>query len=139
MKVVQFGENIKLKKQIRVINQTHQLTTIELTSFDVQNEKHVSYLTEEIGMPSSILSELQENLPITLFEGISTQTAEKIREKCTDLGIGNTLENDFKTTRKLSIEDIKDHERVKNVLSQFVDVKTFDKETQWESQKKFLI
>ncbi|MDC1162420.1 hypothetical protein OAT18_03150, partial [Tenacibaculum sp.] len=121
------------KKQVRIINQTHQLVTIELTSFDSVNESHRNYLMKEVGIPSEILSELEDHLPITLFEQISSQSAKIIVEKCTDLGIETELIQEDKTTRKLRVTNVDDYEGVKNILAQFIDVTTFKKGTSWES------
>lgn len=122
------------KKTIRVINQTHQLINIHLTSFDINNKEHTSFLTEKIGMPDAILPELKEHLPITLFERISHESAKDIIENCEGLGLQFSVENNFKTTRKLVIKEIKEHTAVKNVLAQFIEVNSFKENTsEWES------
>ena len=125
------------KTGIRVINQTHQLVTINLTSFDVNNTQHVSFLTDKIGMPSTILSDLKQHLPITLFDRISNQSAHKTIKKCNEIGIEISVENNFKTTRELVVDEIKDHTAVKKILAQFIDVSSFNENTNhWKSSTK---
>ena len=125
------------KKGIRVINQTHQLVTINLTSFDSKNTQHVSFLTEKIGMPSTILSDLKQHLPITLFDRISNKSAQKTIEDCKEIGLEISVENNFKTTRELVVDEIKDHAAVKEILAQFIDVSSFKENTNhWKSSTK---
>ena len=125
------------KKGIRVINQTHQLVTINLTSFDNNNTQHVSFLTETIGMPLTILSDLKQHLPITLFDRVSNKSAQKTIENCKEIGLGISVENNFKTTRELVVDEIKDHAAVKKILEQFIDVSSFNENTNhWKSSTK---
>lgn len=122
------------KKTIHIVNQTHQLVNIHLTSFDINNQQHTSFLTEKIGMPSHILPDLKQHLPITLLERVSHQSAKKTIKNCAEIGLEISIENNFKTTRKLTVTKIKDHSAVKNVLAQFIDVSSFKENTNnWES------
>ena len=48
-----------------------------------------------------------------------------------------SVENNFKTTRELVVDEIKDHAAVKKILAQFIDVSSFNENTNhWKSSTK---
>ncbi|MFL0123740.1 hypothetical protein V2590_03540 [Tenacibaculum maritimum] len=121
------------EKELKVINQTHQLSNVVLLSFEKENKEQLSFLTEKVGIPLHLLPILDKHLPITLYENISTQSAEKISKLCKDIGMDTYLKKKVKSTRRLSIEDIKDKEGVKKVLQQFITLNSLGEGTSWEA------
>ncbi|SNR14102.1 hypothetical protein [Tenacibaculum jejuense] len=106
--------------KVKLISQTHQLVTINLSDFDPENSEHISYLTNHVGIPESILSDIQQALPITLFEYINRERAEDLVEKAEKIGMEVALEKDFDFKKQLHITKIRDTKNVNTILAQFV-------------------
>ncbi len=125
------------KKQINIINQTHQLVSMELTSFNPEDANQIQFLTQEVGMPSEILPELNNNLPILLFENISAKQAKHYSDLSKEAGVTITIETQLNTKKHIAISNIKNPESVLNILSQFIDTKNLKITTNWKSETAF--
>ncbi|WP_442264620.1 hypothetical protein ACSIGC_09665 [Tenacibaculum sp. ZS6-P6] len=107
------------KNIVKLISQTHQLVKVNLLNFSVENKKHISYLVENVGMPESILKNIQEALPINLFENINRKRAEILIQKAEEIGIEVEIEKDFNFKKHLHITHINNSESVRKILAQF--------------------
>lgn len=129
--------DVQSKKQINIINQTHQLVNIKLTSFNPNNKDQVQFLTKEVGMPSEILTELKNNLPVILFENISAKKAKYYNDLSKGTGISINIKKQSNTKKHIAISNIKDSKEVLNILSQYIDVKNLKMTTSWKSEEAF--
>ncbi|PTX59777.1 hypothetical protein C8N46_10887 [Kordia periserrulae] len=125
-------------KTVKLLNQSHQLVTIILEDFDVTNEAHTTFLTEKVGMPAEILSDVYEALPISLFENVNNIQASAIMDDCASIGLTTTIEKDFNFKKKLHITEIEDAENVTKILAQFIPEKDLPKAnaTSWTSNEE---
>ncbi|WP_075343438.1 hypothetical protein [Tenacibaculum agarivorans] len=125
------------KKTVKLVNQSHQLVHLIMNDFDVNNQKHISFLVNQVGMPEAILEDVQNAMPITLFESINRKNAEKIVESSVAMGMTVDVEKDVNFKKKLQIEAIEDFENVTNVLRQFIAKEDLPKEgaKNWESKE----
>ncbi|MGG8497439.1 hypothetical protein ACQY1Q_13580 [Tenacibaculum sp. TC6] len=125
------------KKTVKLLNQSHQLVHIVMNDFDLDNQEHVSFLVNKVGMPEVILEDLQNALPITLFENINRKNAEEIMGSCLEMGMTVDLKREVNFKKRIQIEAIEDFEKVTKVLSQFIAKEDLPIEgaKNWESKE----
>ncbi|AXG70888.1 hypothetical protein KORDIASMS9_03138 [Kordia sp. SMS9] len=125
-------------KAVKLLNQSHQLVSIVLEDFDVENEAHTNFLTEKVGMPKEILADIHEALPITLFENINRNQAKTINADCDNIGLNTAIEKDFNFKKKLHISAIEDAENAIKILAQFIAEENLPKTnaTSWTSNEE---
>ena len=125
-------------KAVKLLNQSHQLVTIMLNDFDVDNEKHIAFLVEKVGMPKEILEDIYKALPIVLFENTNRKKAETILNECSEIGLTTTIEKDFNFKKRLHVKDITDIEKVNKILGQFIGQENLPKVgmTNWTSKEE---
>ena len=123
------------KKGIRIVNQSHQLVHVVMQNFTIEDEKQQAFLINTVGIPKDILQDIQQVLPITLFENKNSKEAENILKECEAIGITVALEKDFSQNKRIEIDDIQDLEEVNRVLSQFISEENLPKkgQTKWIS------
>lgn len=118
------------KKGIRIVNQSHQLVHVVMQDFNIDDEKQQAFLINSVGIPKNILEDIQQVLPITLFENKNCMAAEKIVKECEAIGITVVLEKDFSQNKRIEIDEIQDLEKVNRVLGQFILEKDLPKKGQ---------
>jgi hypothetical protein len=122
------------KEHVSILNQTHQLASVELTAFDSKNEKQAQFLISKVGIPSEILSEIETNLPICLFDNISAKQALAYQEECEIIGMSLNINKETETKKHLKVSAIKQPEAVVKVLSQFIDATNLTIMDSWQTE-----
>lgn len=121
---------------IQIINQSFQRFEIVLDAFDLNNSNQTNILTQIVGMPEEILSEIARNLPVILDESVNRK---ELSEKLTlykTAGLTCSYNNVPLGKYTITIDQIPDLDKTTAIVKQFfsegINIK---QNTRWTSPK----
>lgn len=121
---------------IQIINQSFQRFEIVLDAFDSNNTNHTNVLTQIVGMPQEILSEIANNLPVVLDESVNRKDLSEKLELYTNAGLTCSYNNVPLGKYTITIDQIPDLDKTTAIVKQFfsegINIK---QNTKWTSPK----
>lgn len=120
---------------LRLINQSHQLVSLELLDFDQNDNDQLQILSETIGIPREILPQIHQNLPVTLFENVSSKTAESLTNQFAKKGVRTKSHPLFPELFRLELSNIQNPLKINKLLRVFFNEQELVAKTTWISPK----
>lgn len=121
---------------IQIINQSFQRFEIVLDAFDSNNSNHINVLTQIVGMPEEILSEIANNLPVVLDESVNKKDLPEKLALYTTAGLTCSFNNIPLGKYNITINQIPDLDKTKDVVKQFFsEGLNIKQNTKWTSPK----
>jgi hypothetical protein len=121
---------------IQIINQSFQRFEIVLDAFDSNNSQHTNVLTEIIGMPEEILSEIANNLPVVLDESVNRKDLSEKLALYTKAGLTCSYTNVPLGKYHITIDQIPDLDKTTAIVKQFFSEGiNLKQNTKWTSPK----
>ncbi|MEL6539146.1 MAG: hypothetical protein AAFQ98_27270, partial [Bacteroidota bacterium] len=105
---------------IRLINQDFQRFELVLTAFDATQPEYAQALTELTEIPLEAVEEVLDNLPIQVEESVSRELVAGKLEAYEAAGFTVEAHLLEQTHHQLVIEEIKDLQRSREILGQFL-------------------
>ncbi|PXY39348.1 hypothetical protein DMB65_17840 [Flavobacterium cheongpyeongense] len=121
---------------VQIINQSFQRFEIVLDAFDLNNSNHTNILTQIVGMPEEILSEIASNLPVVLDESVNRKDLSEKLGLYTTAGLTCSYNNVPLGKYNITIDQIPDLDKTKAIVKQFFSERINIKQnTKWTSPK----
>lgn len=119
---------------LKMMNQSFQRYEIVLTAVDKNNADYRTKLTAETGMPDEVIDEVLENLPIQLEASVNHTFLQEKLNAYEAAGLTCESVRIKQNGYRLIIEENKNLEATKSILSQFVEEHDLPSvEGRWES------
>ncbi len=106
---------------VQIINQNYQRYEIILDAVDTENSNYAKTLTEIVGMPTEILDDVLENLPLQLDESVGRFVADEKMAMYQEGGLTCHIEPIPFGDKYLHIDEIIDLVLVNQILMQFFE------------------
>lgn len=117
-------------KDFQIYNQSYQRHKVLLTNFDLDNEDVKHFLINTISMPSEILADIHQKLPVVLDESLNAIAKDKKLEEYQLGGLQCEAKAIPFGKYKISVKNIRDKEKVEQVLTQFYKGTTLKNNTE---------
>lgn len=132
----QFLTRYRSQHEIKIYNQSYSRFRILLENFDLTNTSQTSFLVSEIGMPPEVLAEIHANLPVLLDESVNYGTLQEKLILYKQAGLTCSEEQIPFGKYVLSVSNITDSGKAREILSKFYKDVSFDKITDvWKAPK----
>lgn len=121
---------------IQIINQSFQRFEIVLDAFDSNNPQHTNVLTQVVGMPEEILSEIANNLPVVLDESVNRKDLSEKLALYATAGLTCSYTNVPLGKYHITIDQIPDLDKTTAIVKQFFSEGiNLKQNTKWTSPK----
>lgn len=119
---------------VKMINQSFQRYEIILDSVDTNNPEYQNKLIAETGMPVEVVNEVIQNLPIQLEASVNHKNLQNKLNAYSNAGLNCTSIMVKQNGYKLIIEENKNLDATKHILSQFLTEEDLPQNKgRWES------
>jgi hypothetical protein len=125
----QFLTRYRSQHEVKIYNQSYSRFRILLNNFDSANASTVQFLINEIGMPEEIIAEIHANLPVLLDESINYGILEERLTLYKQAGLDCSEEKIPFGRYAITVSNITDSEKAREILSKFYKNVDFDKTT----------
>lgn len=125
----QFLTRYRSQNDVKIYNQSYSRFRILLENFDLKNTSQTNFLVNEIGMPTEVLSEIHANLPVLLDESVNYGTLEEKLTLYRQAGLTCSEEQIPFGKYVISVRNITDSGKTREILSKFYKDVHLDKIT----------
>ncbi|MEM9547787.1 MAG: hypothetical protein AAGA77_17525 [Bacteroidota bacterium] len=128
--------NYHSQNGIQIINQSHQIISLELVDFDLNNQNHINFLNKSIGIPQEVLPQIHANTPVVLFENITRHNSMELIQTLDDLSMDYRIKEVDVSPKFIEASDIEDQIEFQNVMNQFFNLNAKTNVKHWRSERK---
>lgn len=107
------------KEWVQLYNEQFLSYRILLESFDLGSSAHCQALTDLVGMPSALLPEVWQQLPLVIHDYLDDEACKGLIAQYQELGISCTAEHILEQESSLHLEEIEDTPALRRCLSVF--------------------
>ena len=125
----QFLTRYRSKHEVKIYNQSYSRFRILLENFDLTNTSQTNFLVNEIGMPTEVISEIHANLPVLLDESVNYGTLQEKLVLYKQVGLTCSEEQIPFGKYVISVSNISDSGKAREILSKFYNDVNLDKIT----------
>lgn len=125
----QFLTRYRSQHEVKIYNQSYSRFRILLENFDLTNTSQTNFLVGEIGMPEEVLAEIHANLPVLLDESVNYGTLQEKLALYKQAGLTCSEEQIPFGKYVISISNITDSGKAREILSKFYKDVNLDKIT----------
>lgn len=123
----QFLTRYRSKLDVKIYNQSYSRFRILLENFDLTNTSQTAFLVREIGMPEEVIAEIHANLPVLLDESVNYATLQEKLVLYKHAGLDCAEEQIPFGKYVLSVSNITDSGKAREILSKFYKDVNLDK------------
>ncbi|MDF3027630.1 MAG: hypothetical protein K0S23_1937 [Fluviicola sp.] len=125
----QFLTRYRSQHEVKIYNQSYSRFRILLDNFDLTNTSQTNFLVSEIGMPTEVLAEIHANLPVLLDESVNYATLQEKLATYKQAGLDCSEEQIPFGKYLLTVSNITDSGKAREILSKFYKDVSLDKIT----------
>lgn len=125
----QFLTRYRSQHEVKIYNQSYSRFRILLENFDLTNTSQTQFLVHEIGMPQEVIAEVHTNLPVLLDESVNYGTLQEKLSLYKEAGLDCSKEQIPFGKYVLSVSNITDSGKAREILSKFYKDVHVDKST----------
>ncbi len=125
----QFLTRYRSQHEVKIYNQSYSRFRILLENFDLTNTSLTHFLVSEIGMPKEVIAEIHANLPVLLDESVNYGTLQEKLALYKQAGLDCSEELIPFGKYVLSVSNITDSGKAREILSKFYKDVHVDKST----------
>lgn len=125
----QFLTRHRSQHEVKIYNQSYSRFRILLENFDLTNTSQINFLVDQIGMPQEVIAEIHANLPVLLDESVNYATLQEKLVVYQQAGLDCSEEQIPFGKYVLSVSNITDSGKARELLSKFYKDVNFDKIT----------
>ncbi len=124
-----FLTRYRSQHEVKIYNQSYCRFRILLENFDLTNTSQTNFLVNEIGMPQEVLAEIHANLPVLLDESVNFGILQEKLACYRQAGLSCSEEQIPFGKYVLTVSNISDPGKAREILSKFYKDVNFDKLT----------
>ena len=125
----QFLTRYRSQNDVKIYNQSYSRFRILLENFDPVNKSTIQFLVNEIGMPEELITEIHANLPVLLDESVNLGMLKEKLALYKQAGLTCSEEQIPFGKYVLSVSNITNSEKAREILSKFYEDVHCDKIT----------
>jgi hypothetical protein len=125
----QFLTRYRSQHEVKIYNQSYSRFRILLENFDLTKTSQINFLVNQIGMPEEVISEIHANLPVLLDESVNYATLQEKLVLYKQAGLECSEEQVPFGRYVLSVSNITDSGKAREILSKFYKDVHVDKST----------